>query len=193
MPDRSEALALLEQWVDNENLRRHMLGVEAVMRHYARLRGANEEVWGLAGLLHDLDWEKYPDEHPLEAVAELRARGYPEEVLHAILAHRADFTGVQPETELDRVLFACDELAGLVHACCLVRPTGIDDLTPKSVTKKLKDRAFAAGVNREDVEKGVGAIGLERNQHIQNVIDGMRARAAELRIRGSDVSVQESR
>jgi putative nucleotidyltransferase with HDIG domain len=188
MPGRQDALLLLRQWVENENLRKHMLAVEAAVRHYARLRGRDEEAWGLAGLLHDLDWEKYPDEHPLKAVAELRALGYPEEVLHAILAHRADFTGVEPETELDRVLFACDELAGLVHAVCLVRPTGIDDLTPKSVTKKLKDRGFAAGVSREDVERGVEMIGLERSQHIQNVIDGMRERAAELGIRGSDVS-----
>ncbi len=186
MPHRTDALALLHEWVASENLRKHMLAVEAAVRHYARMRGRDEETWGLAGLLHDLDWETHPDEHPLKAVGVLRARGYSEEVLHAILAHRADFTGVQPETELDRVLFACDELAGLVHATCLVRPTGIDDLTPKSVTKKLKDRAFAAGVSREDVEKGVELIGLERSQHIQNVIDGMRACAAELGIRGSD-------
>ena len=188
MPDRAEAVALLEAWVENENLRRHMFAVEAAMRHYARLRGADLDTWGLAGLLHDLDWEKHPDEHPKRAVAELEARGYPAEVIHAILAHHADFTGVAPETELDRVLFACDELAGLVHATCLVRPTGIDDLTPKSVTKKLKDKAFAAGVSRDDVEQGVLLIGLERSQHIQNVIDGMRARAAELGIRGVDVS-----
>ncbi|MSR36952.1 MAG: HDIG domain-containing protein [Gemmatimonadetes bacterium] len=187
MPARAEALALLEAWVANENLRKHMLAVEAAVRHYARLRGADEETWGLAGLLHDLDWEKHPDEHPLKAVAELESLGYPAEVIHAILAHRADFTGVQPETELDRVLFSCDELAGLVHATCLVRPTGIDDLTPKSVTKKLKDKAFAAGVSRADVDKGVELIGLERSQHIQNVIDGMRTRAAELGIRAVDV------
>ena len=187
MPDRADALALLEEWVESENLRRHMLAVEAAVRHYARLRGSDEETWGLAGLLHDLDWEKHPNEHPLKAVAELRARGYSEEVVHAILAHRSDYTGVQPDTELDRVLFACDELAGLVHATCLVRPQGIDDLTPKSVTKKLKDKAFAAGVSREDVAKGVELVGLERSQHIQNVIDGMRVCAAELGIRGVDV------
>ncbi len=188
MPDRKEALALLGEWVPNENLRKHMLGVEAAVRHYARLRGGDEESWGLAGLLHDLDWERNPDEHPLPAARELRARGYPEEVVHAILAHRPEVTGVVPETELDRVLFACDELAGFVHAVCLVRPTGIDDLTPKSVTKKLKDRAFAAGVSRAEVEKGVELIGLERSQHIQNVIDGLWACAGELGIRGSDVS-----
>ena len=187
MPDREDALALVEQWVGNVNLRKHMLAVEAAVRHYARMRGGDEENWGLAGLLHDMDWERHPEEHPLKAVAELRAGGYPDEVIHAILAHRPDFTGVQPETELDRVLFACDELVGLVHATCLVRPTGIDDLTPKSVTKKLKDKAFAAGVSRDDVAKGVELIGLERSQHIQNVIDGMRACAAELGIRGVDV------
>ena len=187
MPDRADALALVEQWVTNVNLRKHMLAVEAAVRHYARLWGGDEETWGLAGLLHDMDWEKHPEEHPLKAVAELRDGGYPYEVIHAILAHRAEFTGVQPETELDCVLFACDELSGLVHATCLVRPTGIDDLTPKSVTKKLKDKAFAAGVSREDVAKGVEMIGLERSQHIQNVIDGMRTRAAELGIRGVDV------
>lgn len=188
MPDRSDALALLEEWVDNENLRLHMRSVEAAVRHYARLRGADEELWGMAGLLHDLDWEKHPENHPLTAVERLREDGYPDEVIHAILAHRPDFTGVEPETELDRVLFACDELSGLVYACCLVRPNGIDDLKPKSVRKKLKDKAFAAGVDRDEVARGVELIGLDRNEHIQNVIDGMRARAAELRIRGEDVS-----
>jgi putative nucleotidyltransferase with HDIG domain len=187
VPERSEALALLDAWVENPGLRTHMRAVEAAVRHYARLRGADEELWGLAGLLHDLDWERHPDEHPLKAVDELRGRGYPEEVLHAILAHRSDFTGVEPETELDRVLRACDELSGLVVACCLVRPNGIDDLTPKSVTKKLKDKAFAAGVDRDEVDRGVELIGLERSAHIQNVIDGLRARAADLGIRGEDV------
>jgi putative nucleotidyltransferase with HDIG domain len=188
MPDRAQAVALLEGWVENEGLRKHMLGVEAVLRHYARLRGADEEAWALAGLLHDLDWEKHPEEHPLKAVDELRARGYADEVIHAILAHRSDFTGVEPESELDRYLVACDELSGLVFATCLVRPTGIDDLTPKSVTKKLKDRTFAAGVSREDVERGVELIGVERSQHIQNVIDGLRSVAAELGIRAQDLA-----
>ncbi|MDH3422235.1 MAG: HD domain-containing protein, partial [Gemmatimonadota bacterium] len=162
--------------------------VEAAVRHYARLRGADEDVWGLAGLLHDLDWEKHPEEHPRVAVDHLRGLGYPEEVLHAILAHRPDFTGVEPESELDKVLMACDELSGLVYAACLVRPTGIDDLKPKSVTKKLKDKTFAAGVSREEVERGVGLIGLERAEHIQNVIDGLRSVASELGIRGQDLA-----
>jgi putative nucleotidyltransferase with HDIG domain len=188
IPDRSDAVTLLETWVENDGLRKHMYAVEAVMRHYARIRGENEDVWGLAGLLHDLDWEKHPDEHPLKAVDELRSRGYPEEMLRAILAHRSDFTGVTAETDLDRYLVACDELSGLVFATCLVRPTGIDDLTPKSVTKKLKDRAFAAGVSREDVEHGVQLIGVERGVHIQNVIDGLRSIAAELGIRAQDLA-----
>lgn len=187
MPDRAEALALLHEWVENDALRKHMYSVEAAVRQYARLRGADEELWGLAGLLHDLDWEKHPEQHPLKGVERMRELGYPEEVLHAILAHREEFTGVQPENELDRVLYACDEISGLVFACCLVRPTGIDDLTPKSVVKKLKDKAFAAGVDRNDVEKGLGLIGVERSQHIQNVIDGMRNVAAELGIRGADL------
>ena len=187
MPDRNDAVALLEEWVENEGLRKHMYAVEAAVRHYARLRGADEDLWGLAGLLHDLDWEKYPEEHPLKAVDLLRAKGYPEEVLHAILAHRSDFTGVEPESELDKVLLACDELSGLVFATCLVRPTGIDDLKPKSVTKKLKDKTFAAGVSREDVELGVELIGLERGEHIQNVIEGLRSISAQLEIRAQDL------
>jgi len=187
MPDRAEAVALLEQWVENEGLRKHMYAVEAAVRHYARLRGADEDLWGLAGLLHDLDWEKHPEQHPLKAVDHLRGLGYPEDVIHAILAHRSEFTGVEPETELDKVLYACDELSGLVYAACLVRPNGIDDLKPKSVTKKLKDKTFAAGVSRDDVARGVELIGLDRSEHIQNVIEGLRSIGAELGIRGEDL------
>ena len=187
MPDRSDAVALLEEWVENEGLRKHMYAVEAAVRHYARLRGGDEELWGLAGLLHDLDWEKHPEQHPLVAVEHLRSLGYPEEVLHAILAHRSDFTGVAPETELDRVLLACDELSGLVYAACLVRPNGIDDLKPKSVTKKLKDKTFAAGVSRDEVNRGIELIGLERAEHIQHVIDGLRSVGHQLGIRAQDL------
>jgi predicted hydrolase (HD superfamily) len=188
MPDRSEAVALLEEWVENERLRKHMYSVEAAVRHYARMRGEDEDVWGLAGLLHDLDWEKHPDRHPLPAVEHLRALGYPEEILQAILAHRSDFTGVEPTSDLDKVLVACDELSGLVFAACLVRPTGIDDLKPKSVTKKLKDKTFAAGVSRDEVYKGIELLGLERAEHIQNVIDGLRVVSAELGIRAVDLA-----
>ncbi len=186
MPDRNDAVALLEEWVQNEGLRKHMYSVEAAVRHYARMRGADEEIWGLAGLLHDLDWEKDPDQHPLTAVEHLRSLGYPEEVLQAILAHRSEFTGVEPKSDLEKVLVACDELSGLVFATCLVRPTGIDDLKPKSVTKKLKDKTFAAGVSRDEVARGIELIGLDRVEHIQNVIDGMRVVAAELGLREQD-------
>ncbi len=187
MPDRSDAVALLEEWVENEALRKHMYAVEAAVRHYARLEGADEDLWGLAGLLHDLDWEKYPEEHPLKAVERLRELGYPDEVVHAIQAHRSDFTGVEPESDLDRTLYACDELSGLVFACCLVRPNGIDDLTPKSVVKKIKDKTFAAGVSREDVQRGIELIGLDRSEHIGNVIEGLRSAGAELGILGADL------
>jgi putative nucleotidyltransferase with HDIG domain len=180
MPSRDDALQLLYEWVENEGLRNHMRAVEAAVRSYAREAGADEELWALAGLLHDLDWEKHPDEHPHRAVDALRARGYPEEVLHAILAHRSEFTGVEPETPLDRTLVACDELTGLITATALVRPNGIDDLKPKSVRKKMKDPTFARGVDRSEVERGVELLGVEMNEHIQRVIDAMREISDEL-------------
>ena len=187
MPDRFDAVALLEEWVESEALRKHMYGVEAAVRHYARLMDEDEELWALAGLLHDLDWERHPDEHPHVGVARLRKLGYPEEVVHAIEAHvYPDRTDIVPESTLDRVLYACDELSGLVYACCLVRPNGIDDLKPKSVAKKLKDKAFARGVHRDAVQRGIELIGLPRAKHIQNVIDGMRAVGDVLEVRGED-------
>lgn len=182
MPTRDDALTLLAEWVESPGLRNHMKAVEAAVRFYARRLGGDEEVWALAGLLHDLDWEKYPEEHPLKAVEELRRRGYPEEVVHAILAHRADFTGVEPETLLDRVLYACDEITGLINATALMRPNGIDDLKPKSVMKKFKDSAFARGVDREEVRRGTELLGVELNEHIANVIEAMRGIADELGI-----------
>ncbi len=180
MPLREEALTLLEEWVPNANLRGHMKAVEAAVRSYARRFGEDEERWGLAGLLHDLDWEKYPDEHPLRAVEALRERGYPEDVLHAILAHRASFTHVEPETKLDRTLLACDEITGMVTATALVRPTGIDDLTPKSVKKKLKDPTFAKGVDRDEVRHGAELLGVDFDEHLRNVIEAMQGIADEL-------------
>ena len=180
MPTRQEALQLLEEWVDNPALRNHMKAVEAAVRSYARQFGEDEELWGLAGLLHDLDWEKYPDEHPVRGVAQLRALGYPEPVLQAILSHRPDFTGVAPSAPLERALAACDELTGLITATSLVRPTGIDDLTPKSVKKKMKDPTFARGVDREEVRRGTELLGVDLDRHIQNVIDAMRPIATEL-------------
>jgi putative nucleotidyltransferase with HDIG domain len=186
IPSRHHALALVEEWVQSPSLRVHMLAVEASVRHYARLLGADPELWGLAALLHDLDWERHPEQHPLPAVEHLRELGYPEPVLRAILAHRPDFTGVEPESELDRVLFACDELSGFVVACCLVRPTGILDLEPRSVIKKLKDRAFAAGVSRDDVARGVELIGLPRDEHIRHIIDALLASPEDLGIRKTE-------
>ena len=184
---RDEAIALLHEWVANQGLRNHMLSVEAALRFYAERNGADADAWGMAGLMHDLDWEKYPDEHPLRAVEELRKRGVAEEVLHAILAHRSDFTGVAPESDLDRYLLACDELTGLVTATALVRPTGIDDLEPKSVKKKLKDPTFARGVNRDDVTHGAELIGIELGEHIGNVITAMRARADSLGLTAAQI------
>jgi len=180
MPTREDALQLLNEWVDNAGLRNHMRSVEVAVRWYARQRGADEDLWGLAGLLHDLDWEKYPDEHPLRAVDALRERGYAEEVLHAILAHRPDFTNVAPESDLDRVLIACDELTGLITATALVRPNGIDDLEAKSVKKKMKDPAFARGVNRDDVRRGAELLGIDLDTHIRNVIEAMKEYGDEL-------------
>jgi putative nucleotidyltransferase with HDIG domain len=188
MPTRQEAVRTLEEWVDNPALRGHMYAVEAAVKSYARQYGEDEDLWGLAGLLHDLDWEKYPDEHPNRAVAHLREAGYPEEVLHAILAHRSDFTGVEPETRLDRTLVACDELTGLINATALVRPTGIDDLRPKSVKKKMKDATFARGVDRDDIRKGAGLLDVELDVHIQNVIEAMRGIGQELGITGAQIS-----
>lgn len=175
MPARDDALRLLDEWVDNAGLQNHMKAVEAALRWYARKNGEDEEEWGLAGLLHDLDWEKYPDEHPLRAVAELRTRGYSEPVVHAILAHRHEFTHVEPETALDKHLLACDEITGLITATALMRPTGMGDLTARSVLKKMKDKAFARGVSREDVTHGAELIGVELGQHVTNVIEAMRS------------------
>lgn len=180
MPTREDALQLLEEWVESPGLRNHMKAVEAAVRFYAQKSGEDEELWGLAGLLHDLDWERYPDEHPLRAVEAMRARGYPEEVLHAILAHRADYTGVEPETQLDRTLLACDEITGLITATALLRPNGIDDLKPRSVRKKMKDSAFARGVDRAEIRRGTELLGVELGEHIANVIEAMQGIGDEL-------------
>jgi predicted hydrolase (HD superfamily) len=187
MPTREEAVRTLEEWVENPALRGHMYAVEAAVRSYAARFGEDADAWGLAGLMHDLDWEKYPDEHPNRAVDHLRSEGYSEEILQAILAHRSDFTGVEPDSKLDRTLIACDELTGLINATALVRPTGIDDLKPKSVRKKMKDATFARGVDRDDIRRGADLLGVELDTHIQNVIDAMRAIAGDLGITGARI------
>ena len=184
-PTRDDALALMHAHVRSESLRRHMYSVEAACRAYAREQGADEELYGLAGLLHDFDYEEHPDEHPLYGARILRERGYPEEVVHAILAHYAARTGVQPETLLDRTLRACDEITGLITAAALVRPSkSVMDLEAKSVMKKFKDRAFAAGVDREDVELAARELGVELREHVQFVIEAMRGIAPELGLEG---------
>lgn len=191
LPARADALALMEEWTASDSLRKHMLAVEGAMRAYAERFGEDVERWGLAGLLHDVDYERFPNaahaadaEHPAEGVRVLRARGYPEDVLDAILGH-ADYTGVARSTRMARTLFAVDELCGLVTACALVRPSrSVNDLEPSSVKKKMKDKAFARGVSREDVLHGAAELEVELDAHIGFVIGAMRARAALLGLAG---------
>lgn len=183
---REDALALMHEQVQSESLRRHMYSVEAACRAYARRFGEDEDLFGLAGLIHDLDYERFPDQHPLPGVEILRETGYPEAVLHAVLAHNAPRTGVQPETLLDRTLFACDEVTGLITAAVLVRPNrSVMDLEAKSVMKKFKDRAFAAGVSREDVQHGAELLGVDLRDHVQFVIEAMRGVAPQLGLDGA--------
>ncbi len=190
-PARADAEALLKEWVGQDGLRKHMYAVEACVRFYARKMGEDEELWGLAGLLHDLDWEKSPERHPHDGAARLKELSYPAEVIQAILAHGyPERTDIVPETPLDRVLCACDELSGLVYACCLVRPNGIDDLKPRSVAKKLKDKSFAAGVRRDEVARGIELLGIPRAEHIRNVISAMREAGERLGIRGADLDAR---
>ncbi|HEY3412967.1 MAG TPA: HD domain-containing protein [Armatimonadota bacterium] len=178
---RDDALEFVRSMVGNENLVKHMLTVEAAVRAYAGDYGGDPGTWALAGLLHDSDWEAHPDEHPKVALKLLAERGdVPEEVLHAIAAHAPERTGVEPSTDLDKVLFACDELCGFINACALVRPQRLEALTPKSVEKRLKSPAFAAGVNRGDVNRGFELLGVERADHINHVIASMQAIAPEL-------------
>ncbi len=183
--NRTEAFSIMEEHTPSESLRRHMLSVEAGMRWYAKSCGADEEQWGIAGLLHDFDYELHPEEHPLWGMSFLRELKVDEEIVLAIAAHYPPKTGVEPETPIQRYLFACDELSGFITACVYVRPSqSVLDLEVKSVTKKLKIANFAAGVNREDVYKGAELIGLELSQHIANMIEAMRGSASELGLAG---------
>ncbi|MGH2980032.1 MAG: HD domain-containing protein [Solirubrobacterales bacterium] len=190
MPTRDEAWSLVCEWTESDSLRKHMLAVETAVRAYARRFGADEETWGIAGLVHDLDYERYPDlqtGHPRMAIEELRRRDYPEEVVHAVESH-AEFLGVARESMLDRTLFACDELSGFIAACAYVRPEGINGMKPKSVKKKLKQPSFAAGVNRDDVYTGAAELetesGMDFDAHLQFVIDALGERAEELGLGG---------
>jgi putative nucleotidyltransferase with HDIG domain len=179
---RDEAWRLFCEWTESDSLRKHVLGVEAAMVGYARELGEDEELWAATGILHDLDYEKYPDletGHPRYALEELRRRGYPDEMLDAIAGH-ATFLGVPRETPLAKTLFAVDELSGFVAAVALVRPTGIHGLTPKSVKKKLKQPSFAAGVNRDEVRSAADELGVDFDTHVSKVIAAMEERATEL-------------
>jgi putative nucleotidyltransferase with HDIG domain len=180
--NRTDAYALLTEYVKNSALIKHMLAVEVAMRAYARQRGQDEEKWGIVGLLHDFDYERWPNppDHPLQGSAILRALGYPDEVIYAICSH-ADYLPDYPRTHLlDKALYACDELAGLITAAALVRPNGIADLTASSVKKKMKSRGFARNVNREDIARGAADFGVELATHIQFVIDAMKTIAEPL-------------
>jgi len=185
LPTREEALSLVHAHVDSESLRRHMYAVEAAMRAYARKLGQDEELFGITGLVHDFDYEKRPEEHPLPGAETLREKEYPEELVHAVLAHNTPRTGVEPKTLLDRTLRACDEVTGLITAAALVRPSrSVADLEAKSVMKKFKDRAFAAGVDREEVTTAAAEFDVDLKEHIQFVIDAMRGVAVELGLEG---------
>ena len=179
--NRDAAWSIVCEFIQSDALRRHALAVEASVRSYARAGGEDEQAWGNVALLHDFDWEIHPtlEQHPQAGSAILEERGYPDWFRRAILAH-AQHTGVVPETALEKTLFACDELSGFVHACGLIRPTGLEGLEPKSVKKKLKTASFAAGVSRDDVYEGAELLGIELDDHIRNVVAALQPIAGEL-------------
>lgn len=185
--DRSEALSIVQEYVKNPNLINHMLSVEAAMRFYARKFGEDEELWAVTGLLHDFDWEVHPtlEEHPQAGAPILRERGVSEEIIQAILSH-ADHSGVPRQTRMQKALYACDEITGLVTAVALVRPSrSLYDLNSASVKKKWKDKAFAAGANRDEITRATEEFGLELWEHTDNVIQAMRSIAPQLGLEGN--------
>jgi len=181
MPTRQEAFQLLTEYTRNESLIKHALAVEAAMRAYARKYGEDEEQWGIVGLIHDFDYEMYPNapDHPLKGSEILKERGYSEDMLKAILGH-ATYTNIPRDTLMAKCLYACDELCGFIHACALVRPNKIADLEASSVKKKMKDKAFARSVSREDIKQGIAELGVNTDEHIQFVINAMKEIAGEL-------------
>ncbi len=187
MMNREEALRIVHTYVKNPNLINHMLSVEAAMRFYAEKYGEDAELWGVVGLLHDFDWEIHPtlEEHPLAGAPILREHGVPEEIVRAILSH-ADHTGIPRTTLMEKALYACDEVTGLITAVALVRPSrSLYDLTSSSVKKKWKDRAFAAGANREEIAAGAQELGIDLWEHVDNVILAMRRIAPQLGLEGN--------
>lgn len=184
---RADAWALMTEYTQGESLRKHMMAVEAAVRGYARQFGEDEDDWGVVALLHDFDYERYPDQenHPYRGVEVLEARGYPAWVTRAILSH-ADYSGVPRESRLEKTLYACDEMSGIVTAAALVRPSkSILDLEASSVMKRMKDKAFARAVNRDDLRRGAEELGIPLDQHITNVIAFMRVEADALGLRGT--------
>ena len=184
---REEALSIVREYVKNENLVRHMLAVEAAMRFYAEMQNEDVEIWGLTGLLHDFDWEIHPtlEEHPQAGAPILRERGVPDQIIQAILSH-ADHTGVPRRTPMEKALFACDEITGLITAVALVRPSrSLYDLKASSVKKKWKDKSFAAGANREEIARAADEFGVELWQHVDYVIQAMRKIAPDLDLEGN--------
>jgi len=184
---RDDAWQLLTEWTQSESLRKHALAVEAAVRGYARMYGEDEQAWALAALLHDFDYERYPTaaDHPFRGCEELQRRGYPEWVTRAILSH-AEYSGVARESRLEHVLFACDEMSGFVTAASLVRPSrSVLDLEPSSVIKRMKDKAFARAVSRDDLRKGAEELGLPLEEHVGNVIRFLREEADALGLRGT--------
>ncbi len=193
LPSRDDALALVHEYTASDSLRKHMLAVEAAMRAYAEKFGEDPDRWGLAGLIHDYDYERYPNEahsptegHPAEGVRRLREHGWPEDILEAILGH-ATYSGVPRVTPMAKALFAVDELTGLITATALVRPSkSVHEVDARSVRKKMKDKAFARGVNREDVIAGAQELGVDLDEHVQFVIEAMKGVASEIGLAGGE-------
>ena len=179
--NREQSWELMCTWTQSDSLRKHMLAVEAAMRAYARRFGEDEEKWGITGLLHDMDYEKHPtpEEHPIIGVRELYRRGYPEDVIHAIKGH-ADHLDVPRDTLMSKTLYAVDELSGFIVACALMRPEGLENMKAKSVRKKMKQKSFAAAVNRDDIVRGAEELGVDLNEHIEFVAHALRERSGEL-------------
>src|SRR5256885_11247683 len=187
MNDREAAWGLLTEFTQSESLRKHALAVEACMRAYAKKFGENQDLWGIVGLIHDFDYEKYPtpEEHPYKGNEILKERGYPDEIRRAIMSH-AEYSGVSRESPMEKALFACDELAGFINACALVKPgKSLAEVEAKSVRKKMKDKAFARSVNRDDIVNGAADLGVELEEQIEFCIEAMKGSAGEVGLGGN--------